>query len=84
VRIHREGDELVVTVSDDGVGGAKLGSGSGSGLSGLQDRVAAVGGTLTIDSPVGRGTRLEARLPCAQAPAAPDSALGDPDTTVHV
>jgi signal transduction histidine kinase len=80
VRIHREGDELVVTVADDGVGGAELGS--GSGLSGLQDRVSAVGGTLNIDSPAGGGTRLEARMPCEPAPAAPDAARGDPDATV--
>jgi signal transduction histidine kinase len=36
---------------------------SGSGLRGLQDRLAAVDGTLTIDSPPGGGTRLRAVLP---------------------
>ena len=35
----------------------------GSGLAGLEDRVAAVGGTLTIESPPGGGTRLNAALP---------------------
>ena len=54
-------DELVVTVADDGVGGVD--PDAGGGLRGLDDRVAAVGGTLSIDSPVGAGTRLEARLP---------------------
>jgi signal transduction histidine kinase len=36
---------------------------AGGGLRGLDDRVATVGGTLAIDSPVGGGTRLEARMP---------------------
>jgi signal transduction histidine kinase len=71
VDIHRAGDELVVTVSDDGVGGATVGR--GSGLRGLQDRVAAVGGTLALHSPPGEGTRLQARIPCSpvEAPVAP-------------
>lgn len=51
---------FVVSVADDGVGGARL----GSGLSGLEDRVAAHGGTLRLVSPPGEGTRLEAVLPC--------------------
>jgi signal transduction histidine kinase len=67
VDIRRRGPDLWVTVSDDGVGGASIGA--GSGLRGLQDRVAAVGGTLTVASAPGRGTRLTARLPCAPVPA---------------
>jgi signal transduction histidine kinase len=62
VTIRRRGQDLMVTVSDDGIGGAAIGA--GSGLRGLQDRVAAVGGTLSVDSPPGRGTRLTARIPC--------------------
>ena len=50
-----------MAIRDDGVGGADLGS--GSGLQGLRDRVAALNGTLEIDSPPGEGTRLRARLP---------------------
>ena len=57
---HRSG-ELEVEVGDDGVGGANLES--GSGLQGLRDRVAAVDGTLEVDSPPGAGTILRARLP---------------------
>jgi len=53
---------LVVQVSDDGAGGARP---AGSGLRGLADRVASVGGLLRIDSPPGSGTRLEAYLPCS-------------------
>jgi signal transduction histidine kinase len=63
VAIRRRRGELVVTVSDDGVGGAAIDR--GSGLRGLLDRVAAVGGTLAVDSPPGRGTRLTARIPAA-------------------
>jgi signal transduction histidine kinase len=52
---------LVVTIADDGVGGAD--PKGGSGVRGLVDRVEAVGGRLEIVSPPGRGTRLCARLP---------------------
>jgi glucose-6-phosphate-specific signal transduction histidine kinase len=41
----------------------------GSGLRGLADRVAALDGTLAVESPAGRGTRLHAEMPCA--PPAP-------------
>ena len=56
------GDRLVVRVSDDGGGNADP---FGSGLRGLADRVAAVGGSLQIDSPKGVGTSIVAELPCA-------------------
>ena len=52
----------MVEVCDDGVGGAD--PGAGSGLRGLSDRLAALDGDLEVESPVGRGTRLRARLPC--------------------
>jgi PAS domain S-box-containing protein len=54
-------DRLVLAVEDDGVGGAS--PYPGSGLSGLRDRVAALDGTLTVDSPPGAGTRIRAELP---------------------
>ena len=54
---------LHLTISDDGVGGAD--PERGTGLRGLLDRVAAVGGRLSIDSLAGRGTRLVADIPCA-------------------
>jgi signal transduction histidine kinase len=53
---------LTVTVSDDGAGGAR--PDGGTGLRGLADRVASVGGVLRVDSPPGAGTRLEADIPC--------------------
>ena len=52
---------LLVEVSDNGVGGADLGG--GSGLAGLADRVEALGGTLVLDSHSGGGTRLAVELP---------------------
>jgi PAS domain S-box-containing protein len=54
-------DRLVLTIEDDGVGGAT--PSPGSGLAGLQDRVAAMAGSLVVDSPPGAGTRLRAEIP---------------------
>jgi signal transduction histidine kinase len=62
VAIRTLNGNLLVTVSDDGSGGAA--PDGGSGLRGLGDRVAAAGGSLHIDSPRGAGTRLEAGIPC--------------------
>jgi signal transduction histidine kinase len=53
---------LRLVVVDDGIGGATVAS--GTGLSGLTDRVEAQGGTLLIHSSPGAGTRLEAEIPC--------------------
>jgi signal transduction histidine kinase len=55
------GNSLRVEVADDGVGGAD--PSSGSGLRGLADRVAAVGGNLSVVSPTGGGTRVVAEIP---------------------
>ena len=63
VEIRRNGDDVVVVVSDDGVGGAEVEA--GTGLRGLQDRLAALDGRLTIRSPASEGTRLRAVIPCA-------------------
>jgi PAS domain S-box-containing protein len=63
VRIASVGGTLSVEVVDDGVGGAD--ASGGSGLSGLVDRVAALDGTLTVDSPPGSGTRVTASIPIA-------------------
>ncbi len=58
---HHERDRLIVTISDDGVGGAR--AEGGSGLTGLGDRIASHRGTLVIDSDKD-GTTLTAELPC--------------------
>jgi signal transduction histidine kinase len=55
-------DQLVIGITDDGIGGAKLGA--GSGLTGLVTRLDALGGTLVIDSPPGGPTRLRMECPC--------------------
>ncbi len=61
VLVRREGDTLVAEIRDDGRGGAD--PAGGSGLRGLLDRVGALNGTLTVDSPPGAGTRIRACLP---------------------
>jgi signal transduction histidine kinase len=58
----RQNGRLVVSVSDNGVGGAVLTH--GSGLTGLHDRVATLGGTLRLESDQAAGTTLTAELPC--------------------
>jgi len=63
VRVDRQEETLRVLVTDDGCGGATVRA--GSGLAGLTDRVAALGGSLTMHSPSGGGTVVEAVLPCA-------------------
>jgi signal transduction histidine kinase len=61
VRVAPAADVLLVEIEDDGAGGAD--PGSGTGLRGLTDRAAALGGQLEVDSPAGAGTRVTARLP---------------------
>jgi signal transduction histidine kinase len=65
VRAVIDGDILWVGVDDDGRGGAD--GARGSGLNGIADRIAAVGGTLHVESPPGSGTRIEVGLPCASS-----------------
>jgi PAS domain S-box-containing protein len=62
VEVERSDGHLVVTVADDGIGGAD--AARGSGLRGLADRVEALGGRLDVTSPPGEGTTLRARVPC--------------------
>jgi PAS domain S-box-containing protein len=62
VEFTRADGRLIVTVADDGVGGAD--ASRGSGLRGLADRVEALGGRLEVTSPPGAGTTLRASLPC--------------------
>jgi signal transduction histidine kinase len=65
VTLKTEGEDLVAEVSDDGRG---IGPDTtpGVGLSGMRERAAIIGGTLTIDSEAGRGTRVNLRAPDPQ------------------
>ena len=63
VTARRRNGIVEIVVEDNGIGGARVEQ--GSGLRGLADRVEALGGRLTIDSPSGGGTRIVGEIPCA-------------------
>ncbi len=65
VRVEAGDERVVVEVSADGGGGAD--AAGGSGLRGLADRVEALGGSLEVVSPAGRGTTVRAEIPRADA-----------------
>jgi signal transduction histidine kinase len=62
IRISEIRGLLHIEVVDDGVGGAR--PAASSGLSGLEDRVEALGGSLRVESAEGLGTRVVAEIPC--------------------
>ncbi|GAA1974451.1 hypothetical protein [Microbacterium pumilum] len=66
VRVAAADGVLNLEVADDGAGGATL----GSGIQGIADRIAAVGGVVTLQSAHGAGTRLIGRVPLDDAPPA--------------
>jgi signal transduction histidine kinase len=61
VRAEADGVELRLSIRDDGIGGAD--TAKGSGLTGLKDRVEALGGQMTVSSRPGSGTSLLATIP---------------------
>jgi signal transduction histidine kinase len=61
VTVETDGPNVRLSIRDDGIGGAD--SGRGSGLTGLTDRVEALGGRLQMSSPIGSGTSLLATIP---------------------
>jgi signal transduction histidine kinase len=72
---HARAESVTITVSigesqvdmeiaDDGVGGITPGGEAGRGLANIIDRVGALDGELTIDSPPGKGTRVMLKIPC--------------------
>ena len=65
VRASVEGDTLLLEIADNGAGGAV--ERPGSGLEGLRDRAEAAGGTMELDSPPGRGTRVVVAIPASAA-----------------
>jgi two-component system sensor histidine kinase DesK len=62
VELAIEGSDAVLRIRDDGRGGAIA---PGNGLCGMRERIEALGGRLRVESTPGRGTCVEARLPCA-------------------
>ena len=73
VSLRVDDDMLLLSIRDDGVGGAH--ASRGSGLTGLRDRIEALGGTFRIESPPGSGTFIEVEIPIVGL-AHPD---GEPD-----
>jgi signal transduction histidine kinase len=65
VRVKADGANLHLLIRDDGIGGAD--TAKGSGLTGLVDRVEALGGQMTISSQPGRGTLLAVKIPLEAA-----------------
>jgi PAS domain S-box-containing protein len=76
VDVQSRNGHLDIEVGDDGIGGAD--PHKGSGLQGLRDRIAAVNGTLHINSPRAAGTILRAQLPVHAPPHVADSDAGQP------
>jgi signal transduction histidine kinase len=67
VELGIEGEGVILTIADDGCGGAD--PRRGSGLRGLADRVEALGGRLRLESPAQGGTRVVTEIP--RTPALP-------------
>jgi len=74
IELKAKGDTVVAVVEDDGKGfdvdgvlKSKVGTDS-LGILGIQERTALLGGTFTIKSQVGRGTRLEVEIPLRRTP----------------
>ena len=64
MRLLRVEDAVALEVADNGNGGVRRGS--GSGLSGLEDRLAVLGGTLEVECVAGEGTVVRATVPAAR------------------
>ena len=67
VELRQAGGRLTFLVTDDGAGFDLAGPVTGSGLQGMRDRLAALGGSLTVSSVPGRGTTVTGALPCEPA-----------------
>jgi signal transduction histidine kinase len=66
IRLRRNGPDVEITITDDGVGGAE--PGRGTGLQGLTDRVEALGGRLDVGTSAEGGTVVTATLPLRSPP----------------
>jgi signal transduction histidine kinase len=79
VTTTRTASHLVLTIDDDGIGGAR--PSAGSGLAGLADRLAALDGTLTVSSQPGDGTHIRAEIPLSTG--TPTTAATEVDAPRH-
>jgi len=68
LRVQGDDSALILSIRDDGIGGAD--PSRGSGITGLKDRVEALGGTISVLSPPGHGTTLHVRLPAGPSAVA--------------
>ena len=75
LRVRGDDSALALSIRDDGIGGAD--PSRGSGITGLKDRVEALGGTISVLSPPGHGTTLHVRLPAGPAPWPARTAAGE-------
>ncbi|MGE0624389.1 MAG: ATP-binding protein [Pseudomonadales bacterium] len=76
VRLTREGDDIELTITDDGCGFDPAAARSGLGLSSMRERARLLGGTLSLSSTPGAGTTVRARLPVPQAGTREDAVGG--------
>ncbi len=74
VRVSRTESDVLIEISDDGVGGAD--PAAGTGLRGLADRVEGLGGRFQVSGRPGGGTLVTAWLPVAALPPAPHAGAG--------
>ncbi len=63
IDLHRTGDVLRATVTDNGKGGARIGA--GTGLAGIERRLGTFDGVLAVSSPAGGPTLVTVEIPCA-------------------
>ena len=66
LRTNVSDDRLHLVVADDGIGGAD--ARDGGGLEGMRERIARLGGRVTVESPLGRGTAVALDLPIGAVP----------------
>jgi signal transduction histidine kinase len=78
VELSDGGGWLTFAVRDDGVGFDPVAKGYGTGIQGMADRLAALGGDLRVTSSVGDGTRIEGRVPIDRGPESGSFDHGDP------
>jgi signal transduction histidine kinase len=63
VQLRRQDSHLTFEITDDGIGFDPSAKAYGTGMQGMADRLAALGGELRVTSAPGNGTRIEGRMP---------------------